>query len=99
MREPVTTGAVLSILTTGEVKLAVFPARSVTSMLPDTEPPSADRTSGLGTLVVSTLDSFSALRYADVTSVLVQSWMFATGEAAPNVSDGVVLSMLIPEAV
>src|ERR1022692_4196568 len=44
---PEITGAVMSILTTGEVKLALLPARSVAVTVPEPAAPCPERTSGL----------------------------------------------------
>src|SRR5580765_5208240 len=96
-RDPVTSGAVLSILTTGETKLALLPARSVTLTLPETEEPSALSTSGLAILVASTPDRLSDAVKAKWTSLLFQPLTLAAGLAPPKLSDGAVLSMLMPE--
>src|SRR5438034_6303110 len=89
----VAVGAVLSILTGGEVKLAVLPATSVTVTLPLTDVPSVVSTKGLGIEVDATPERLSAGVKPKLTLVLFQPAAFAGGSTAANVSVGGVLSI------
>ena len=90
-------GTVLSIITAGEVKVALLPAKSVTVTVPDTADPSAANTKGLADgLVEATPDRASAGVNENETSVLFHPFPLAPGLAVPNVRVGAVLSMFIP---
>jgi hypothetical protein len=96
----VTVGGVLSILNAGDVKVALLPALSVTVIVPLTELPSVVRSSGVAVgLVEATPERPSEVVNGTETSVLFQPAAFAAGVAAPNVSVGAVLSMLMLLAV
>src|SRR2546425_12995094 len=81
-------GGVLSILTEGEVKVAVLPAASFTVTLPLTDAPSAVSDSGLGTDVDATPDRLSSVVKGKATFVLFHPAALAAGAAAANVSVG-----------
>src|SRR5690606_24524721 len=89
----VTTGAVLSMRTTGDVKVAVLPATSATVTVPVTAAPSLVNTSGLGKDVPATPDTASAVANAIATSALYQPAALAAGDAAAHMSVGGVLSI------
>src|ERR1035441_8095170 len=76
---PEITGAVSSILTTGEIKLALFPARSVAVTTPETAAPWAERTSGLAGFVDATPAPVSLAVNGMVTLVLFQPFAFGAG--------------------
>src|SRR5438046_2313729 len=72
-------GAVLSILTEGEVNVAVFPATSVTVTLPFMVVPSLLNDNGLGIEVEATPDSASTTVNGTETFVLFHPAAFAAG--------------------
>src|SRR4029079_16521415 len=86
-------------MTEGDVKLAVFPARSVTSREPETAEPSIESTSGLVAVIESTPERLSDAVKSKATSVLFQPCAFAAGTADPKTRDGMVLSMLTFETL
>src|SRR5262245_60041998 len=88
-------GTVLSIFTTGEVKVALLPAKSVTVTVPVTAAPSVESTKGLAAgLVEPTPDSGSTGVNENETSLLFHPFPLAAGLAAPNVRVGAVASRL-----
>jgi len=95
----VSVGGVLSIFTAGDVKVALLPATSVTVMTPLTADPSADSNNGLGIDVAATPDRLSAVVNVNATFVLFQPAAFGKGLAAPKLTVGGVLSILILVAV
>lgn len=95
----VRTGGVLSILTLGDVTVALFPATSVTVTFPLIVAPSVVSISGLAGLVVATPDKESATVNIMDTFVLFHPAEFGSGEMAPNVIIGAVLSILNPVVV
>jgi hypothetical protein len=87
-------------LNAGEVNVALLPALSVTVIVPVTALPSVVRSSGVAVgLVEATPERPSEVVNGTETSVLFQPAAFAAGVAAPNVSVGAVLSMLMLLAV
>src|SRR5690606_23111098 len=86
----VTTGGVLSMRTTGDVKVATLPATSVTVTVPATASPSLLSTKGLGTDVPATPDTASAVAKAIATSALYHPAALAAGVVHSSV--GRVLS-------
>ena len=98
--DPLMLGSVLSIFTAGEVKVAVFPAKSETVTVPVTAAPSEVSTRGLTAgFVVSTPERLSEALNPNETSELFHPFTFGTGDGAPKVSVGAVLSILMPLAV
>jgi hypothetical protein len=95
----VSVGGVLSILTLADLNVALFPATSVTVTVPVTDDPSLVKVRGLGTDVDATPDKASAAINGNATLVLFHPAAFGAGVAAPKVSVGGVLSMLIPETL
>src|SRR3954471_1950715 len=88
-------GADLSIITVGEVNVAVLPAASVTVTPPLTSVPSTVNTSGLALDVEATPERLSVAVKANETSLLFQPAVFGAGLAAPNESVGRVASRLM----
>src|SRR2546428_166874 len=86
-------GAVLSILTAGEVNVALLPARSVTVTVPVTAFPSADRTRGPVGLAGSNPERLSLAVKGIETSVLFQPAALGGGLGEPKESVGGLLSM------
>lgn len=78
------TGGVLSILTAGDVKVALLPAASVTVTVLVTLDPSLVNTSGLGIEVETTPDKLSLVEKLTRTSLLFQPAAFAAGLESPN---------------
>src|ERR1051326_4138058 len=99
VRVPVISGAVLSIFTDGELNVAELPALSVTVIEAEMPAPSAVSMRGLAEEVVSTPESPSLVVKGTLTFVLFQPAALARGLAAPNVTPGGVLSMLMPVLV
>src|SRR5207244_2009340 len=90
---------VLSILTVGDVYVAVFPATSLTVTGPFTDAPSVVSDKGLGSDVEAMPDRLSVATKLTVTFVLFHPAAFAVGVGDPNVTVGGVLSILIPARV
>src|SRR2546428_11616744 len=90
-----TIGGVLSILTAGEVYVALLPARSVTVTAPATDEPSLVRDNGLCTDVEATPDTTSDAVKLIATLVLFHPAAFAGGAGDPNLTAGGVLSRLM----
>ena len=89
-----TTGAVLSILTVGEVTVTELPAMSETVTVWLTAAPSALRVSGLVGAPRARPDRVSVMVNGAVTLVLFQPARLGAGDGAPNATTGAVLSSL-----
>src|SRR5207302_10115568 len=92
----VITGGVLSILTEGDLKVALLSALSVTVTVSLTDDPSAANNNGLDTELDATPDRLSAGVKLNVTFVLFQPAAFGAGEGVPNATVGGVISVLMP---
>ena len=87
-------GGVRSMFTGGVVKLAEFPAASVTVTVAVSPVPSPVITTGPLLLVEATPDVPSEVVNAKLTSPLCQPEAFGAGEGGPNTSVGGVASRL-----
>src|SRR5438093_288596 len=88
-----TVGGALSILTAGEVNVAVLPAASVAVTVPVTADPSLVSDNGLGTEVDAGPERASVAVKLIATSLLFHPAAFAAGAGDPNVTTGGVLSI------
>src|SRR6266850_1045192 len=88
-----TVGGDLSILTAGAVKVALFPATSVTVTVCVTPRPSVVRSSGPAEVVVATPERLSAVVKAIDTRPLFQPAAFGGGVGDAKVTVGAVLSI------
>jgi hypothetical protein len=95
VREPAIVGGVLSIFTAGEVNIAVFPALSVTVIVPVTTDPSALSASGLTGVMESRPERESTGVNGMDTLLLFQPAPLGAGLACENVTVGAVLSKRI----
>src|SRR5438128_2693887 len=85
----VTVGGVRSMLTAGEVNLAMLPVTSVTVTMPVTDLPCVERTSGLlAGLVKATPEVASLAANGMETGVLFQPAAFGAGVGVPKVRVG-----------
>src|SRR2546427_70314 len=93
--DTVNVGGVRSMLTAGDVNVALLPASSVTVTVCVRPLPSAPKCSGLGGDADATPDRLSCVVNAMSTGVLFQFAPFGAGESAPNDSVGGVASIQI----